>query len=124
LAAEIKLALEKEYYYQATVIISVDVISKTHGRVYLVGAVRLPGPVEIPGDETLTLSKAILRAGSFTDYADRRHVKVTRKGVGDKSDKETFIVNVGEIFDQGKVESDLPLQSGDLIYVPDRLIRF
>ena len=63
LAAEIKTELEKEYYYQATVIIAVDLMTKSHGRVYLVGAVRLPGPVDLPGDEVLTLSKAILRAG-------------------------------------------------------------
>jgi protein involved in polysaccharide export with SLBB domain len=144
LAAEIKTALEKEYYYQATVLIAVDLMTKSHGRVYLVGAVRLPGPVELPNDEVLTLSKAVLRAGGFTDYADRRHVKVTRKDtlakdatpkempgkhttakdVAGKDDKETFTVDVGEIFDKGKIETDLTLQNGDLIYVPDRLIRF
>jgi protein involved in polysaccharide export with SLBB domain len=124
LTAEIKAALEKDYYYHATVVISIDSMSKTHGRVYLVGAVRAPGPVELPSDETLTLSKAILRAGGFTDYADRRHVKLTRKDADGKSDKQTFIVNVGEIFDDGKVESDRDLQSGDLVYIPDRLIRF
>jgi protein involved in polysaccharide export with SLBB domain len=124
LAAEIKTALEKEYYYQATVIIAVDVMTKSHGRVYLVGAVRLPGPVELPSDEVLTLSKAILRAGSFTDYADRRHVKVTRKDATGKDDKKTFTVDVGEIFDKGKIETDLVLEPGDLIFVPDRLIRF
>jgi protein involved in polysaccharide export with SLBB domain len=124
LAAEIKAALEKDYYYHATVRIAVDLMSKVHGRVYLVGAVGRPGPVEIPGDEPLTLSKSILRAGGFTDYADRRHVKVTRMGTGESTDKKTFTVNVGEIFDHGKVESDLPLESGDLVYVPERLVHF
>jgi len=124
LAAEIKTTLEKKYYYQATVTISVDVMTKSHGRVYLVGAVRLPGPVELPYDEVLTLSKAVLRAGSFTDYADRRHVKVTRKGATSGDEKKTFLVDVGEIFDKGKIESDLVLEPGDLIFVPDRLIRF
>jgi len=144
LAAEIKTALEKDYYFQATVILAVDVMNKTHGRVYLVGAVRLAGPVELPSDEVLTLSKAILRAGGFTDFADRRHVKVTRKdaagkdtagkeatakdaGAKDaagKDDKKTFTVDVGEIFDKGKIETDLTLEPGDLIFVPDRLIRF
>ncbi len=130
LAAEIKVSLEKDYYYQATVILAVDLMTKTtHGRVYLVGAVRLPGPVELPSDETLTLSRAILRAGGFTDYAKRDKVKVTRKGAGDngaagKDDIKTFTVDVGEIFDKGKIETDLNLESGDLIYVPDRMIRF
>jgi protein involved in polysaccharide export with SLBB domain len=124
LAAEIKTALEKDYYYQATVILAVDLMNKSHGRVYLVGAVRSPGPVEVPGDEVLTLSKAILRAGGFTDYADRRHVKVTRREAGAKVDKETFVTDVGEIFDKGKIETDRTLVPGDMVYVPDRLIRF
>jgi protein involved in polysaccharide export with SLBB domain len=128
LAAEIKTELEKEYYYQATVIIAVDLMTKSHGRVYLVGAVRLPGPVDLPGDEVLTLSKAILRAGGFTDYAKRDKVVVTRtaadKEAAGKDDKKTFTVDVGKIFDKQKIETDLPLESGDLIYVPDRLIRF
>jgi len=152
LAAEIKTSLEKRYYYQATVMIAVDVMAKSQksqGRVYLVGAVRLPGPVEIPNDEVFTLGKAILRAGGFTDYADRRHVKVTRKdtagkdvAAGDivvkdtatnnaagknaavKDDIKSFTVDVGKIFDKGDIESDLPVEPGDLIFVPDRLIRF
>jgi hypothetical protein len=33
-------------------------------------------------------------------------------------------VDVGQIFDKGRTETDLPLQPGDLIYVPERLIRF
>jgi protein involved in polysaccharide export with SLBB domain len=128
LASEIKAALDKTYYYNVTVIIAVDLMIKnkstSNGRVYLVGAVRLPGPVEFPSDEVLTLSRAVLRAGSFTEYADRRHVKVTRKPPTSKDNKTTFIVDVGEIFDKGKIETDLTLQPGDLIYVPDRLIHF
>ena len=124
LATEVKAALEKEYYYQATVILAVDLMTKTHGRVYLVGAVRLPGPVELPSDEVLTLSRAILRAGGFTDFADRGHVKLTRKDSDTKEEKKTFVVDVGEIFDKGKIDKDMILETGDLIFVPDRLIRF
>jgi protein involved in polysaccharide export with SLBB domain len=130
LAKEIKVSLEKDYYYQATVVLAVDLMSKTRGRVYLVGAVKTPGPVDLPGDEVLTLSKAVLRAGGFADYADRRRVKVTRReaeekrGRKGKDSKRIFTVDVGEIFDKGKIESDLVLEAGDLIFVPDRLIRF
>jgi polysaccharide export outer membrane protein len=124
LALELKAALEKEYYYDATVILAVDFMTKSRGRVYLVGPVRVPGPQEIPSDEVLTLSKAILRAGGFNDYADRHNVKVTRKASAAEGEKRTFIVDVAQIFDKGKTESDLPLEPGDLIYVPERLIRF
>jgi len=128
LAYELKKALEKDYYYQATVIVAIDLMAKSRGRVYIVGPVRMPGPQEIPSDETLTLSKAILRAGGFTDYADRKNVKVTRKGepgaAGAAGEKESFVVDVSKIFDKGKTELDIPLMAGDLIYVPERLIRF
>jgi polysaccharide biosynthesis/export protein len=124
LARELKAALEKEYYYQATVVLAVDFMTKSRGRVYLVGPVRVPGPQEIPSDEVLTLSKAILRAGGFNDYADRRNVKVTRKTSAADGEKKTFSVDVGDIFDKGRTELDLALEPGDLILVPERLIRF
>lgn len=120
LAFVLKTELEKEHYYQATVVIAVDLRARSRGKVYLVGPVRAPGPQDIPSDEILTLSKAILRAGGFTDFADKKTVKVTRKSGGDK----TFTVNVAEILEKGRTQSDLPLESGDLIYVQERLIRF
>jgi protein involved in polysaccharide export with SLBB domain len=123
LAGELKTELEKEYYYKATVIVAVDVMTKSRGKVYLVGPVRSPGPQEIPSDEILTLSKAILRAGGFSDFADQKNVKVTRKP-GPDAEEQKFIVNVGEVLEKGKTESDLPLESGDLIYIPERTIRF
>ena len=124
LAQALKVELEKAYYYRATVIISVDLMTKSRGKVYLVGPVRMPGPEDIPSDEVLTLSKAILRAGGFTDFADKHHVKITRQGGAGEIDKETLVVDVGEIFDKGKTENDVALKPGDLIYIPERLVHF
>ncbi|PYK57102.1 MAG: hypothetical protein DME21_18185 [Verrucomicrobia bacterium] len=47
LARQLKIELEKEYYYQATVIIAVDAMTKSRGKVYLVGPIRVPGPQDI-----------------------------------------------------------------------------
>jgi len=124
LARALKAELEKDYYYQATVILAVDLMAKSRGKVYLVGPVHVPGPQEIPSDETFTLSKAILRAGGFNDFADRKNVRVTRKGTGGSADGQVFVVNVAEVLDKGKTEGDLTLQPGDLIFIPERLIRF
>jgi protein involved in polysaccharide export with SLBB domain len=122
LAYELKAILEKEYYYRATVIISVDLKAKSRGKVYLVGAVRMPGPQDIPNDESFTLSKAVMRAGGFTEFADGRHVRVTRSipGKGDK----TYTLDVQEVLQDGKIDSDLKLEPGDLIYVPEKLVHF
>ena len=119
--AWLKAELEKKYYFKATVVIGVDQFSKNRGKVYLVGQVRASGPQEIPSDETLTLTKAILRCGGFTDFADKKHVKVTRKRAAGQ-EPESFTVDVSEIIEKGKMDKDLPLQSGDLIFVPGRLI--
>jgi protein involved in polysaccharide export with SLBB domain len=124
LAGEIKAKLEKTYYYQATVILAVNKKARSLGQVYLVGQVRMPGPQDIPSDEVFTLSKAILRAGGFTDFADQSHVRVTRADDKAAGGKKTFVVDVSQIFDEGKIEDDLTLKSGDLIYIPEQMIRF
>ena len=73
LAFAVKAALEREYYYHATVIIAVDHISeKSRGRIYVYGSVKGQGPQEIPADESYTVSKAIIRAGGFGDFANKR----------------------------------------------------
>ena len=124
LAWEIKTELEKKYYYKATVTIAVDSKPKSRGKVYLAGAVGAAGPEDISGDEVLTVSKAILRAGGLAGFADGKKVKVTRN-TGDKPGEEkTIIVNVTKVLEGGKSEEDLPLQPGDFIFVPERVIRF
>jgi polysaccharide export outer membrane protein len=124
LAREIKAALEKDYYFKATVIIAVELRAKRFGAVYVVGQVHQTGPVDMPGDEQLTLSKAVLRAGGFTDYADKHHVKVTRKADADNGPSKTFMVDVSEILEEGKTEKDLLLEPGDTIFVTSRLFKF
>ena len=124
LAFEIKAALEKTYYYHATVILALDKMVLSLGRVYLAGPFRTPGPQDIPSDEVLTLSKAILRAGGFSEVADGHKVTVIRKVGPDGNDTKTYTVDVQKIFDEGKVNLDMPLEPGDLIVVPERLVRF
>jgi protein involved in polysaccharide export with SLBB domain len=99
-------------------------MTKSRGKVYLVGAVRIPGPQDIPSDEVFTVSKAVLRAGGFTDYADKRDVKITRKGAAPTAAEQTFTVDVGQILEKGKIGSDLTLQAGDLVFIPERVVHF
>jgi polysaccharide export outer membrane protein len=124
LAEALKMELEKKYYKQATVIIAVDLKPRSRGKIYLVGAITAPGPQELSSDETLTVSKAILRAGGLTGFADGKDVKITRSNGTAAGGEKSFIVNVTEIYEKGKTENDLPLQPGDLIFVPERMIRF
>ena len=117
LAFNIKSALEKEYYYHATVIIAVDHVSeKSRGRVYVIGSVRGPGPQEIPPDEDYTVSKAVIRAGGFGDFANKRKVKLTRKG------GQEIVVDLKRVIEEGRTDEDITLQPDDRIFVPQRLI--
>jgi polysaccharide export outer membrane protein len=117
LAYTVKAALEREYYYHATVIIAVDHISeKSRGRIYVYGSVKGQGPQEIPADESYTVSKAIIRAGGFGDFANKRKVKLTRKGGKD------YVVDLKRVIEEGHTEEDVVLQPDDQIYVPQRLI--
>jgi protein involved in polysaccharide export with SLBB domain len=125
LAAELKSRYEQEYYYHATVIVAVDFKAKSEGKVYLVGAVMAPGPQEVPSDEQFTLSKAILRAGGFNDFADQHNVRITRKAPGQGADgNTTYTVDVGKILSKGRTDLDMVLEPGDFVFISEKMIRF
>ncbi len=117
LAYSVKAALEREYYYHATVIIAVDHVSeKSRGKVYVIGSVKGPGPQEIPPDEEYTVSKAVIRAGGFGDFANKRKVKLTRKN------GQEVIVDLKRVIEEGRTDEDVVLQPDDRIFIPQRLI--
>jgi protein involved in polysaccharide export with SLBB domain len=122
LAEEMKAQLEKEYYYRATVIIALDVANKLLGRIYIWGQVRNQGPIDISVNENLTAGKAILRAGGFSDFANKKKVKVIRGAGAQGASKEVFELNMVDILEGGKTEKDVLLQPDDSIMVPSRLI--
>ena len=124
LAEELKARLEKEYYHRATVIIALDVANKLLGRIYVWGQVRNQGPIDVTVNENLTAGKAILRAGGFGDFANKKRVKVVRGGGGEGGAKESFELNMVDILEKGKTERDVVLQPDDFIIVPSRLINF
>ncbi len=123
LAYELKPRLEKEYFYHATVIIGLETFS-THplGKVYLMGQVQKQGAVEIPSNENLTVSQAILLVGGLADFADKKKVKLVRKKADGTT--QTTIVNLVEILEKGHTDLDPVVQPEDTIIVPQRLINF
>lgn len=122
-AQMVKASLEKGYYRRATVIVGIDSLSRTSlGVVYLTGQVQSQGPVELPGREQLTVSLAILRAGGFSDFADKRRVRVIRKNANQET--ETFKVDVKAVLEKGQLEKDMVVKPGDVIIVPERMFNF
>lgn len=124
-AADLKGMLEKDYYYRATVVLGLDQVSRVLGRVYVWGQVRNQGPIEIPANENFTAGKAILRAGGFGDFANKKKVKVVRNTKpGEPGGKQDIVVNMVEVLEEGKTDQDVPLQPDDFIIVPARLINW
>jgi protein involved in polysaccharide export with SLBB domain len=123
LAREVKGLLEKKLYYTATVMMSAEVINKTRvmGKVYVTGQVRNSGGFEVHPGETITVSRAILNAGGFSDFSDKRNVRLIRSTA---TGKETRLINVQEIWEKGRLDRDLVVEPGDLIVVPERLVKW
>jgi len=124
LTDEVTRLLEKDYYHQATVVLAVDSANQLLGRVYLWGQVAKPGAVEMMATETLTAGKAILRAGGFAEFANKKKVKVVRPAADGSGKQTTFELNMTEILENGRQEKDMVLQPDDFIIVSSRLINF
>ena len=124
LAKEVKVALEKEYYYQATVIVGLNLVNKVRGKVYVWGQVHNQGPVDLLFDQKLTAGKAILMAGGFGDFANKKKVKIIRGSSGGAGAAQTFEVDMVDILENNKTDKDIVLEPEDFIIVPARAVNF
>ena len=124
----VKQLLEKDYYYQATVLVGLDSAGGgsrafSRGKVYIMGLVRSPGAMEIPVSETLTVTKAIIRAGGFAPYANKKNVKLIRSGKNGVANKP-IIVNCAEILEKGLWDKDVELHPEDIVQVREKPFNF
>ena len=122
-ALYVKRLLEKEYYYQATVIVGLDAAGNqnriaSRGRVYVMGQVRNPGPQEIPANEPYSVGKAILRAGGFGPFANKKKVKLVKGG---KTGSKPVFINCIPILDDGQWDKDVEVSPDDIITVPEKI---
>jgi polysaccharide export outer membrane protein len=123
-AAQLKLLLEEKYYYHATVIVGLDSVNKLRGKVYVQGQVRTQGSVDLLFEQKLTAGKAILVAGGFADFANKRKVKVVRGGDAAGTASKTFEINMVDVLENGQTDKDILLEPNDYIIVPARLVNF
>lgn len=122
-AAEVKRRLDSKYYRDATISLALE--SETQaplGKFFVSGQVQRQGPIEIMRGEKMTVAGAILNAGGFADFADRRRVRLIRPGPDGKS--ETFKIDVKAVLEKGDVSKDLEVRPGDFILVPERMFNF
>ena len=124
LAKDLKGLLEKEYYYQATVIVGLNLVNKVRGKVYVWGQVQKQGPVDLLFDQKLTAGKAILMAGGFGDFANKKKVKIVRGAKDGKGDAQSFEVNMVDVLENNKTDRDIVLEPDDFIIVLARAVNF
>lgn len=113
---EIKRLLDKDYYYNASVRLAL--LSQTPqaaGFVTFSGAVARIGKLPIYSDRPMKLSEAITELGGFSRYANDRKVRVTRPDSAGAA--QIFIVDVKAVLQEGKVEKDMLLKSGDSVFI-------
>lgn len=122
-ATEIKRLLEADYYYHATVKLSIDRVNvaAAMGKIQISGEVGAPGVLEFNLADPLTLNEAVLKAGNFKDFADPRKVRVTRMKGGSKQE---FLVDVKAVQRDGAADKDIKLEDGDRVYIPKAFIRW
>jgi protein involved in polysaccharide export with SLBB domain len=123
-AGQLKALLEQRYYYRATVIVGLDSVNKLRGKVYVQGEVRAQGSVDLLFDQKLTAGKAILMAGGFADFANKRKVKVIRASEDAGTPTKTFEINMVDVLENGQTDKDILLEPNDYIIVPSRAVNF
>jgi polysaccharide export outer membrane protein len=87
--------------------------------------IRVTGAVHTPRSLTfrqgMTVLDAVLEAGGANDFAAPNRTKLYRKNDKDKAKTDVYDVELGDIFNKGKLETNYPLLPGDVITVPERL---
>lgn len=87
------------------------------GTVTVLGEVVSPGPVNMPPTMDLPVTKALQMAGGLKPFADRSSICVTRC---DKEGRQTrTYVDLKEIGKDGRVDKDMSLRAGDVVWVPE-----
>jgi protein involved in polysaccharide export with SLBB domain len=131
LAKKIKAPLERDYLQKATVAVSIDVAGGAPsvatggvggGVVYVIGNVNRPGPLQLPREDVLTVTKVIIGAGGFGTFAKSSAVQLIRY---DKSGRKYATrINVARIMARGEFEKDVSVQNGDWVIVPEKMFNF
>ena len=85
-------------------------------RVRVTGAVRTPR--SMPHRRGMTVLDAVLEAGGLNEFAAPNRTKLYRKG---KDKTDVFDVDLGDILNKGRLETNLSLRPGDVVTIPERL---
>lgn len=99
--------------------VNITVVEYAPRTMEVFGAVGSPGVIVFPREEQLTLTGAISRAGSFNRLANKK--AVTLKRILPDGEIKTWAINVEELM-KGETTDTWPLQPGDVVTVPERIL--
>lgn len=112
LAARLEALLE-ERYVRRDITVSVEVLEARSRPITLVGSIRNPGSIAIPG--RWTLLDVLVAAGGLTDNNGGR-ILILRRAENQLFDQIT--IQVDDLLLRGLAEANIPIQSGDLLNIP------
>ena len=116
-AEDIKGKLAKYIRDPSVVVILTELRSHEFlSRVRVTGAVRTPR--SLPHRQGMTVLDAILEAGGLNDFASPGRTRLYRQG---KDKVDVFDIDLADILNRGRLETNLPLLPGDVLTVPERL---
>ena len=117
LAENIKRQLSS-YVRDPNVVVTVTEMRSSEfiSRVRVTGAVRTPR--SMPYRPGMTVLDAVLEAGGVNDFASPNRTKLYRR-LKDKT--EVLEIELGDILNKGRLETNLNVRPGDVITVPERL---
>jgi len=100
---------------QVTVIVTNPSSSDFQRRVRITGAVN--SPQSIPYRDGMTVLDLVLLAGGPNQFASANKAKLYRKVNGET---KVYPVYLSDLIENGKVETNYPLQPSDIVTVPER----
>ncbi|MFH1258747.1 MAG: SLBB domain-containing protein [Elusimicrobiota bacterium] len=94
-----------------------DIVDIPRGakEIYLFGEVNKPGSYE--HKEKLKVVELVSLAGGTSPNAVIRKIRIFRESGGKR---QVFTVNLSEILDKGRLDKDIELKPGDIVYVPQK----
>ena len=87
------------------------------GTVTVLGEINHPGPVNMPSTMDMTVTKVLQEAGGCKPFADKSSIRVTRCERDGTQTRTT--VDIMEIGKDGRVDKDMLLRAGDVVWVPE-----
>ena len=96
-----------------TPVVTVVVRQVNNNRAFITGQIAHPGPYVLSGPTTVL--QLIAMAGGFTEFADRKHVLITRIENGTQ---RAYSFNYDDVVKRRDLSQNLILKAGDTVVVP------